>query len=176
MGPTSAVSPRLLVVRHGTAGSRSRWTGPDHLRPLDRKGRRQAEGLVIAWTGAKLPRVQQVLSSPYLRCVQTVEPLAGRAGLPVEEERALAEGHEAQAIGLARGLLGAPKPPRAGSRGRMVVLCTHGDIVPALLEQAAADGVDLGTDARWAKGSAWLLEGADGRFTAAHYRPPLVPT
>ena len=37
---------RLLVVRHASAGDRSRWKGDDRLRPLDRRGRRQAEGLV----------------------------------------------------------------------------------------------------------------------------------
>ena len=159
---------QLLVVRHGSAGSRSRWDGPDHRRPLDRKGGRQAEGLAAAWAGAKAPRIHKVLSSPYLRCVQTVEPLAGKVGLPVEEEPALAEGHEADAIGLARRLLTSGK--------RMVVLCTHGDIVPAILDEVASDGVEVEGDARWAKGSAWVLTGAAGRFASAHYRPPLTST
>lgn len=167
---------QLLVVRHASAGSRSRWAGPDHLRPLDRKGHRQAEGLAAAWTGAKAPRIHKLLSSPYLRCVQTVEPLAGKVGLSVEEEPALAEGHEHEAIGLARRLLSSGKGPGPRAAGRMVVLCTHGDIVPALLDQAAADGVELGGDARWAKGSAWVLEGAAGVFTSAHYRPPVTST
>lgn len=169
------MTARLLLVRHASAGSRSRWDGPDHLRPLDDKGHRQAAGLAAAWTGAKVPRIAGVLSSPYLRCVQTVELLAGKVGLPVEEEPALAEGHETAATTLARGLLdrkGAGSSPAGG----MVVLCTHGDIIPAVLAEAAADGVDLGQDPRWAKGSTWVLEGAAGRFTGAHYRPPVAPT
>ena len=169
------MTARLLLVRHASAGSRSGWAGPDHLRALDGKGRRQAEGLAAAWTGAKAPRILQVLSSPYLRCVQTVEPLAGRVGLSVEEEPALAEGHEAAAISLARRMLDR-KGAGSSPAGRVVVLCTHGDIIPAILAEAAADGVDLGRDARWAKGSAWLLGGAAGRFTVAHYRPPVTPT
>lgn len=166
----------LLVVRHASAGSRSRWTGPDHLRPLDPKGERQAAGLVTAWTGTGAPRIPRVLSSPYLRCVQTVEPLAAEVGLPVEEEPALAEGHATEAVILARGLLAAGRPGGSSTAAGMVVLCTHGDIVPAILAEAVADGVDLGTDARWAKGSAWVLEGGAGRFAAAHYRPPVTPT
>jgi hypothetical protein len=170
------LTARLLLVRHASAGSPSRWAGPDHLRPLDGKGHRQAEGLAAAWGGAGTPHIPKVLSSPYLRCVQTVDPLAGRVGLSVEEEPALAEGHQAAAAALARGLLVPPEPARAAPAGGMIVLCTHGDIVPAILAEVAADGVDLGPDPRWAKGSAWLLEGAAGRFTAAHYRPPLKPT
>lgn len=131
---------------------------------------------MAAWTGANTPRILQVLSSPYLRCVQTVEPLAGKAGLSVEEEPALAEGHESGAITLARRLLAAPKGPGSSPGGGMIVLCTHGDIIPAILAEAAADGVDLGRDVRFPKASAWLLEGAAGRFVAAHYRPPAVPT
>jgi 8-oxo-(d)GTP phosphatase len=170
------VTLQLLLVRHASAGSGSHWAGPDHLRPLDRKGHRQAEGLAAAWTGAKVARIHHLLSSPYLRCVQTVEPLAGKVGLSVEEEPALAEGHETEAIGLTRGLLVSRKGAGSSPAGGMVVLCTHGDIIPAILEEAAADGVDLGEDTRWAKGSAWLLEGSAGRFTTAHYRPPVTST
>ncbi len=36
----------VLVVRHGTAGSKSRYRGDDSKRPLDKKGRAQAEALV----------------------------------------------------------------------------------------------------------------------------------
>ncbi|HET6809397.1 MAG TPA: phosphoglycerate mutase family protein [Acidimicrobiales bacterium] len=169
------MTAQLLLVRHGSAGSRSRWAGPDHLRPLDAKGHRQAEALAAAWTGAQAPPISKVLSSPYLRCVQTVEPLAGRVGLSVKTEPALAEGHGAAAVALARDLL-ARKGAGSSPAGRMTVLCTHGDIIPAILAEVAADGVDVGSDPRWSKGSAWLLEGASGLFTAAHYRPPAPPT
>ena len=36
----------VLIVRHGTAGSKSRFSGDDKMRPLDKKGRAQAEALV----------------------------------------------------------------------------------------------------------------------------------
>ena len=166
---------RLVVVRHASAGARASWNGPDRLRPLDRKGTRQADGLARALaTKASRPavRLEPVLSSPYLRCVQTVEPLARRLGLTVEEEDSLAEGQGAAAVRLARRLVdGTPASERHAP-----VLCTHGDIIPLLLAEAASDGVDIGADPRWAKGSAWILEGDAGVFTAAHYRPPTIST
>ncbi len=35
----------LVVVRHGSAGERGSFDGPDRKRPLDDKGARQAAGL-----------------------------------------------------------------------------------------------------------------------------------
>ena len=66
----------VLLVRHARAGDREKWEGDDRLRPLDRKGRRQAEGLVELL--AEYP-IERLLSSQYLRCIQTFEPLAARA-------------------------------------------------------------------------------------------------
>jgi len=48
----------VLIVRHGTAGSKSRYKGDDRKRPLDKHGRAQAESLVgvlLAFGAAELP-------------------------------------------------------------------------------------------------------------------------
>ena len=44
------------------------------LRPLSAHGLRQAEGLIAVFGNFAPP--SRVLSSPYLRCMQTVDPLA----------------------------------------------------------------------------------------------------
>ena len=67
----------LVVVRHGSAGDRDEWDDDDRLRPLDKKGRKQAARLVDVLAGS---RIERIVSSPYLRCVQTVEPLARARG------------------------------------------------------------------------------------------------
>jgi 8-oxo-dGTP diphosphatase len=126
----------LLLVRHAAAGKRSAWTRDDRLRPLDERGRSQAEGLVHTLARWK---VERVLTSPYVRCVQTVEPLAERLGLPIEERGELAEGAGRDA---AMALVDEVD-------GTSAVLCTHGDIVLELL------GEDL------KKGAAAVLESAD---------------
>jgi 8-oxo-dGTP diphosphatase len=150
----------ILLVRHGRAGSRKNWDGPDEERPLSKKGQRQAEGLVELL--GRDP-VKRVLSSPYVRCVQTVEPLARTLGLEVELRPELAEGAPIDAaLALVRDLA-----------GTTAVLCSHGDIVPALVFTLAdADGVDVGDDPPCAKGSAWELEEVDGRVKAARYLAP----
>jgi len=126
----------LLFLRHAQAGNRLKWEAPDRLRPLSEEGRLQAEALIALY--APLP-VTRVLSSPYVRCVQTVEPLAVALGLDVEERSELAEGTGARpTLELMRRLAGTTAerldrpesrvPPRRGRghwRGRGVVLDRH---------------------------------------------------
>src|SRR5204863_6334608 len=79
LGRWWAASARLravivLLVRHADAESRDGWEAPDVLRPLTAKGRRQARGLVAA-LGDRWP-IGQLVSSPSLRCLETLTPLA----------------------------------------------------------------------------------------------------
>jgi len=80
---------RFYVVRHAKAGSRSHWSGDDRKRPLSKKGQQQAEAIASRLGNL---RIASVFSSPYLRCVQTVEPLARKLHLEVTQSIELAEG------------------------------------------------------------------------------------
>jgi 8-oxo-dGTP diphosphatase len=138
----------ILLLRHTSAGHRRTWGGPDHLRPLDEQGRREAEVLA----GLYAPyAVERVLTSPYTRCRQSVEPLARDLGLRVEERIELAEGAtRAETLALVDEV-----------SGQSAVLCTHGDIVAELLGEESL------------KGSTWVLEpGPEGNFTRLEYLPP----
>jgi phosphohistidine phosphatase SixA len=151
----------ILLLRHAKAGQRKKWEGPDHLRPLSKKGWKQAEGSVELLAGFD---IDSILSSPFVRCVQTVQPLAEQRGLKIEETDDLAEGASPPAVvALARRLA----PTTA-------VLCTHGDVIPDLLEGLArSHGLRLPEDYPCAKGSVWVLEAdAGGAFTEARYLPP----
>lgn len=146
------------VVRHAKAGDRNEWEGDDRLRPLTKSGRRQAEALAKSLEGVA---IDKILSSPYLRCVQTVEPLAAARKLPVEPSKELQEGAGGEgAIRLMQRFA-----------GKNVVLCTHGDIVEELLERLLAEGLVSRARANLEKGSIWVLEENDGRITSARYIP-----
>ncbi len=67
----------LLLIRHASAGDRDDWVGDDRLRPLDGRGRNQASRLPELLRDYEIARV---LSSPAVRCVQTVEPFPALAG------------------------------------------------------------------------------------------------
>ena len=152
----------LFLLRHAQAGSRGRFDGDDVMRPLSSDGRHQAADIAGALSTMAITRV---LSSPYRRCIETVAPTAAALGLLVEVEAALGEGPGAHAIDLARKLAVTD-----------VVFCSHGDVVPAILEWIQMhDGVDLGREPRCQKGSVWMLEpdrDAPGRFLTATYLPP----
>lgn len=132
------------------------------MRPLSAHGLKQAEGLVSL--ASNFPPMSRVLSSPYLRCTQTVERLAAAKGIMVEKFDDLAEGQSSAAVRLVRSLA-----------GENVALCTHGDVIAEVLVTLAdEDRVDLGPNPRQAKGSVWALEGGDGSFTSARYYPPVL--
>ena len=150
----------LLVVRHAEAGTKGSWDGPDMLRPLSPLGRLQAQGLVVRLEDYP---VERILSSPTLRCHQTVEPLAQDRLLPIEDVAALgvdAGPGEVVALFWDQGLQDA-------------VLCTHGETIGRLLGQLVADGLVDEASLHWPKGSTWLLQRA-GRRVHARYLAPLA--
>lgn len=125
----------LLLIRHGRAGHRDSWRGDDRKRPLDASGRRQAAELVGKL--AAYP-IRRVLSSPYDRCVQTVEPLAADHGLAIEEREALGEERQYDdGVALVRGLLGEP-----------AALCVHGGLSEAAFGERLKKGETLVVDER----------------------------
>jgi broad specificity phosphatase PhoE len=152
----------IYLVRHAKASSRKRWTRPDDQRPLTRAGREQAAALVRLLAGRPLARL---VSSPYVRCMQTLEPLAEERGLPLATSDSLAEGAPPDGA-LALAVESAQHGPTA--------LCTHGDVIELLLEELASHDVPLGTQdgIELRKGSTWILDVLDGDVVAAEYVPP----
>lgn len=149
----------LYVVRHAHAGTRGQSDGPDEERSLSERGWRQARGLVDLLSEAGATRL---LTSPYRRCHQTLEPLGDALGLPVEDDERLAEGSGfGPALALAEELRGAP-----------AVLCSHGDVIPDLLEALVRRGMELQDPARWPKASTWVLTRDDEGFVKARFLPP----
>jgi len=128
------------------------------MRPLTKSGQRQAEALADM---LEREPIDKILSSGYLRCMQTVEPLATRRKLPVEPVKGLEEGAGGESV-----LRLVQK-----FRGRNVVLCTHGDVVEELLERLISEGLVQRARANLEKGSTWVLEEKDGKVTGAKYLP-----
>src|ERR1700694_5403981 len=135
----------FYVVRHAKAGSRERWDDDDRARPLTKSGIKQAEGLVTTF-GPNA--ISAVFSSPYVRCVQTVEPLARARRLAITETASLAEG-----AGL-RGALRFIEDAKLGDS----VLCTHGDVVQELVDDLMQRRVVKGSQGGLDKGSTWVVE------------------
>jgi 8-oxo-dGTP diphosphatase len=148
----------FYVVRHAKAGSRGHWTGDDRQRPLSKKGTKQAEALVDIL--APFP-ISAIYSSPFLRCVETVEPLARSRKLAAKQTPSLAEGH---GLAGAMELIGDPKLDE-------VVLSTHGDIVWELVEELVKQRVVKPGEGGFEKGSTWVVDCEEGSFVRARFIP-----
>jgi broad specificity phosphatase PhoE/8-oxo-dGTP pyrophosphatase MutT (NUDIX family) len=149
----------IYLVRHAKAGSRAEWTGPDELRPLNKGGRRQAEGLVDRLAAFSIGRV---ISSPHVRCTETVAPLAKHRGLPVETSDAIVEGSDADdALDFLSQC--ASKP---------TVICSHGDVIGDVLTRLVDQGLAVESDLRWEKGSTWVLDYDGESFLYGRYLAP----
>lgn len=149
----------LLLVRHAVALRRSDWSKPDHLRPLTPKGYAQAEALVEVLRPYDVTRI---LSSPFVRCVETIEPLALRLGVPLERRDDLGEGAGVAVLSSLEAMGDAT-----------VVVCSHGDVIPDLLEALLSDEAVGAEGLRCAKGSTWVV-GLDGT-SATYLQPPELP-
>lgn len=124
----------LVLVRHAWAGERDEWDGDDRERPLDARGEEQARELVARLE--ELP-IEEIQTSPYRRCVQTVEPLAAARGLELVLRPELGEERQAtDGLVLVRGLA-----------DRDVVVCGHGGLERALVDPP-----------RWRKGVAFVVD------------------
>jgi 8-oxo-dGTP diphosphatase len=148
----------LIVVRHASAGSRNEWEGDDADRPLDAIG--TADALALARLLACFaPGPSRVLSSPALRCTDTVRPYAELAATPVEVSDALS------------------RTPAADSRANLIselvlagqpaVLCVHREnLAGVVADVCAAFGAGVPGNPSLSKAGFWALHAAAGSLTA----------
>ena len=159
----------LVLVRHGHAGDKQSWRQADELRPLSDRGHQQARGLLVSLSALAPARL---VTSPYLRCRQTLMPWAARTGQVLESAEELRP--DADVTVLDRML-----DPDADD----VVLCTHGETLNGLFSfwgrtrrlELATNGVRVAQRST-EKGGAWIvLPGTDhGGLLAQYVRPVLV--
>lgn len=169
------------LIRHAHAGKRGDWSGADRRRPLDGRGRQQAQQLAVDLDDG-LP-VAAIVSSPFTRCVMTVEPLAERLRMSVETDVTLEELDEVPITeggtawvnaawlgGRALDLLERRVP---GADDRRLILCSHGDVIPALLATLVGrDSLPL-RDVRCPKAGRYRMHFEGSRCVAADaVRPP----
>jgi 8-oxo-dGTP pyrophosphatase MutT (NUDIX family)/phosphohistidine phosphatase SixA len=175
-----ALQPRttvpLILLRHASAGEKANWPGDDLSRPLDARGRADAHRLAALL--AFFAPQGRVLSSPAVRCTETVRPYAEVFGGVVEAEAALALHDRAgeplssrtvrtDALGnLVRKLVAA---------GRPAVVCLHRENLPKALA-AAYSALDFSPpeppDPSLHKGGFWVMHTAAGELAGLERYEP----
>jgi 8-oxo-dGTP diphosphatase len=149
----------LYLVRHAKAGSRRNFDGNDKLRPLSPAGQRQARALATRLAGRG---VKSLISSPYVRCIETLQPTADAIGLAVAIDECLGEGRDyVEVLELIASL-----PDGA-------VLCSHGDVIPDTIAALERRGCEFTSPLEWRKASVWVLDrNGDGEVIRAKAWPP----
>lgn len=127
----------LLVVRHGKAVDKHGWQGDDAARPLTERGIAQAAALSHV-LGAWAPK--RIVSSPAVRCVTTVAPLAAAVGVPIKRDEGISQKAWENGDSEVRRVVG--KRVRVG---KTAILCSHNPVLPAIIREIAlATGTPLG--------------------------------
>jgi len=132
----------IYLVRHAHAGHRTTAPGDEH-RQLSAKGRREALTLsrwLVPGAGG------EIYSSPYRRCVATVELLAAPRDAEIIISEALEEGAATEP--LLELLTTVPDES---------VLCTHGDMLRKVIAALEQQGTVRHRRAAWEKGTVWAL-------------------
>jgi 8-oxo-dGTP diphosphatase len=145
----------VYLIRHAHAGDRSAWSGDDRLRPLSRRGHAQAED-IARYLGDR--PITVVRSSPAIRCLQTVAPLAHVRMCTVESDARLNEGSDAEAaLALIDEFV-----------DNEIALCSHGDVIPELIGLLRSKGIP--SEGRGCeKGSIWQLDRDGSTIVQATY-------
>ena len=153
-------SATVYLVRHAKAGERRVWDGDDEDRPLSKTGWKQARAVADRLEPRHTTRL---VSSAYVRCVQTLEPLGELLGQTVETDPRLFEDEPFE-----------PVLEMLGEVPDGSVLCSHGDIIPAVIRALHRRGMEVDTPADWRKGSIWVLKRKGDRITRGKVWPPAV--
>lgn len=117
----------IVIVRHGKAVPATNWDGPDSQRPLLHRGHEQA-GNIAGGLAAFQPAT--VYTSTATRCIQTVTPLVTKSGIQVKESRKLSQEQWTSSGENARTVI-----ERRLAKGKAVVLCSHGPVIPQLVHE-----------------------------------------
>ncbi len=148
----------LYIVRHAKAGKRSEWDGPDALRPLSDKGWEQSHAIAETLIDLK---PSALISSPAVRCMQTLEPLSKATKIKiVTDQRLFENGDVVEMIELLE------------DARDSTVISSHGDMIPEAIKLLQRRGMEIGSKPDWRKASIWVVERTKNGFTSAVVMAP----
>ena len=119
----------------------------DHAGHAHRSNNTRRMAITLVLTAVYL-QPEAILSSPFLRCVQTVQPLADELDLPISKDDRFTPGRTEASVRQA--FLSIP----ANS-----VVSTHGEVIAHLFDERV----------KCAKGAFWVVERRDSQLLPTHY-------
>jgi 8-oxo-dGTP diphosphatase len=117
----------IIVARHGKAIPAEAWDGSDATRPLLARGTAQAASIAL---GLAAYRPAKIFSSTAVRCVSTVAPAARATGLELTETDAISQQAYESGTSDVAGFVA-----KRMRRKKTVVLCSHGPVIPSIIDE-----------------------------------------
>ena len=119
----------VIALRHGKAVPPASWDGPDSTRPLLHRGLEQARNIapgIAAWAPKKL------VSSPAVRCLATIQPIAALLGLEIKRNPGISQDAYEEGHSSVRKIV-----HKRLARRSSVVFCSHGPLIPEIIDEVA---------------------------------------
>ncbi len=151
----------LIILRHTKALERGDWDEDDSLRPLEDVGQAQAHQLVNRFAPFA---IDEIYTSDYLRCLQTVAPLAdARRIVPVaipNLNEANFELDPQRAITFANALKQDQKN---------ILICSHNPVIPTMLRGILNTKLKNRDLIKLEPGDAWVVHRVNGEIVGLDF-------
>ena len=154
-----ALEPRtdtLIILRHTKALERGDWDGDDSQRTLDERGLRQSEQLI---QHLKPFAIDEIYSSDYTRCVQTVTPLGQSRGLSITEIPILNEETFVHDPERAISFANAVKQDE-----KNILICSHNPVIPTMVRGILNTKLKNKDLIKLEPGDAWIVHRVRGEI------------
>ncbi len=156
-----ASTDTLIILRHTKALERGDWDGDDSLRTLNENGLAQARSLISHLAPFA---IDEIYTSDFTRCVQTVTPLGESRGLAVSKvpslNEATFESDPERSITFANALK---------QDERNILICSHNPVIPTMLRGILNTKLKNKDLIKLEPGDAWLVHRVKGEIVALDY-------
>lgn len=151
----------LIILRHTKALERGDWDDLDSKRTLNEKGFQQSENLITHFAPFA---IDEIYSSDYLRCVQTVTPLADVRNLRITEIPSLNEETFEIDPGRSISFANATKQDE-----KNILLCSHNPVIPTMLRGILNTKLKNKDLIKLEPGDAWIVHRVRGEIVALDF-------
>ncbi len=159
-----ALEPRtdtLIILRHTKALERGDWDGDDSQRTLDERGLRQSEQLI---QHLQPFAIDEIYSSDYTRCVQTVTPLGQSRGLSITQIPNLNEETFVNDPERAISFANAVKQDE-----KNILICSHNPVIPTMVRGILNTQLKNKDLIRLEPGDAWIVHRVRGEIVGLDF-------
>ncbi|MFL5813296.1 MAG: phosphoglycerate mutase family protein [Bdellovibrionia bacterium] len=130
-------SKKLIIVRHA---HRNKLKGGEADNGLSAKGKKQAKALQKFYSSVFGRKKAIIFSSPKVRCIETVQPIAKKIKVSLETIDSL---DEAQVDSELKEKIRSFHSLWQKLDSPLTLICSHGDWIPAFLKQMLGVEIDL---------------------------------